>query len=119
MGELSNKTEHKARLILKQKGYILQRPDWVAKRNDKYIIIEVKERELFKPPPFSGTGLDINQLNLRMQLLKDLSLRTFLMVFERNSSNIYGQFLDILELGKHKDTKNKIRIYPIENYNKF
>ena len=48
MGELSNKTEHKARLILKKLGYSLQRPDWLAKRNGNYLVIEVKERELFK-----------------------------------------------------------------------
>lgn len=118
MGELSNTTENQARLILIELGYKLQRPDWLAKRNGGYIIIEVKERELFKPPPFLGTGLDIKQLRLREEARKDLDLRTFLMVFEKDTLNVYGQFLDVLEQGQYYDTRNQIRIYPIRNFNK-
>ena len=85
---------------------------------DKYYIIEVKERELYSPPPFYGTGLDIRQLNLRLQVYNDLGIDTILMVFEKNTNNVYKQKLSILEKTEYFDTKNKIRIYNIEHFKK-
>lgn len=111
--------EKKARLWLKEKGINnLQQLDWLfkSKKDDKYYCVECKSRELFKPPPFYGTGLDIVQLKLRHQLLNDLGIDTILLVFEKDTNNIYWQFLSKLEKGKHIDTKNKIRIYDINNF---
>jgi len=58
--------EQKARLFLKSKGLNnLQQIDWLLKKDGEYYIFEVKQRELFEPPPFEGTGLDIKQIKLR------------------------------------------------------
>ena len=109
--------EKKARLLLKKRGWQIQQLDWIGKKKNKWVVFEIKNRELFKPPPFLGTGLDKRQIFLRNELLKDLGLRTMLVVFIKDSDDIYFQYLDILEKGKYFDTKNKIRIYPIMNYN--
>ena len=109
--------EKKARNILKNWGYQMQQCDWIAKKNGEWVIFERKERELFNPPPFYGTGLDKRQIYLRTQLLNELGLKTILLVFRKNTNEIYWQYLDNLEKGIYFDTKNNIRIYPIENYN--
>ena len=108
--------ERKARELLKKRGWQIQQIDWIGERNGKWIVFEIKERELFEPPPFTGTGLDKSQLFLRTKLLKELGLRTILVVFIKKSTDIYWQYLDILEKGKFFDTMNSIRIYPIENF---
>lgn len=113
-----NNTEEEARIVLKKIGFEVQQLDWVGKKNGKWVVFEVKERELFNPPPFWGTGLDKRQLYLREQLLKGLNLRTILLVFEKGTSNIFWQYLDVLEKGEYFDTKNNIRIYPISNFHK-
>jgi hypothetical protein len=87
--------EKAARRWLKNKGVNnLQQIDWLfrSNKNKKYYCVESKSRELFKPPPFLGTGLDITQLKLRLQLLKDIGIDTLLLVFEKNTKNIYWQF---------------------------
>lgn len=108
--------EKKAREIIKNMGWQVQQLDWIGKKDDKWTIFEIKQRELFEPPPFLGTGLDKRQLWLRNQLLKDLGLRTILIVFVKDSIDIYWQYIDELEKGKSYDTRNEIRIYPIENF---
>jgi hypothetical protein len=113
-----NDAEQKARIILKNLGFEIQQLDWIGRKNKNWIIFEIKEKELFNPPPFLGTGLNKKQLYLRNQLFKDLGLRTILLVFEKGTQNIYWQYLDILEKGEYFDTKNNIRIYPISNFYK-
>jgi len=108
--------EKKARLILIKLGWEVQQLDWIGKKDGKWTIFEVKIRELFNPPPFQGTGLDKKQIYLRTQLLKDKDLRTMLIVFVKNTSDIYWQYLDELEKGKHFDTRQEIRIYPIKSF---
>lgn len=110
--------EKKARLFLKEKGYELQQIDWIGKRDNLYTIFEVKIKELFTPPPFLGTGLDKTQIYLRMQLFKDISIRTYLMVYEKGTENLYGQYLDVLEETKFHDTEKNIRIYNIKEFKK-
>lgn len=110
--------EKKAREWLRGKNYYnLQQIDWLVKKNTgEYFIVEAKHRELYEPPPFWGTGLDIKQLKLRTQILKDLNIDTLLLVF--TEKNYYYQYLSILEKTAYIDTKNKIRIYDIEHFNK-
>lgn len=110
--------EKKARTLLKKHGWFIQQLDWIGKKNDRWVIFEVKDKELFQPPPFLGTGLDKSQIYLRNQLLKDLGLQTILLVFIKNTEDVYYQYLDILESGEYFDTKSNIRIYPIKNFNK-
>ena len=109
--------EKKARNILRKFGYNnIQQIDWIVKSNNKYFVVEVKHRELFKPPPFLGTGLDIKQLQLRTQLFDDLNIDTLLMVFVNDI--IYSAWLSKLEKTEYFDTKNKIRIYNIKYFKK-
>lgn len=111
------KAEKQARLWLKDKGvYDIQQFDWFIKKNGKYFIVEVKNRELFEPPPFTGTGLDISQLKRRKQIYEDLGIDTYLLVFVKNSNDIYWQRLSVLEKTKYFDTKNNIRIYNIKEF---
>lgn len=112
--------ERKAREWLINKGIKeYQQLDWIFKNSKgEYWIIESKARELFTPPPFWGTGLDISQLNLRKGIYTDLGIDTILLVFEKGKNNIFWQALSILEQGEHYDTKNNIRIYPIKNFYK-
>lgn len=109
-------SEKKAREILIKLGWQVQQIDWIGKRDGEWTIFEIKMRELFEPPPFKGTGLDKRQIFLRNQLKEELKLRTMLMIFVKNTTDIFWQYLDILEQGKYFDTKNNIRIYPIENF---
>jgi hypothetical protein len=112
-----NNSELEARNFLKKRGFCIQQIDWIGEKAGKYIIFEIKERELFEPPPFWGTGLNKSQLFLRNKLLKDLGIRTYMIVFTKDI--VYGQYLDILEKkGKYFDTKNDIRIYDIESFKK-
>lgn len=108
--------EAKAFKILTDLGWKVQQCDWIGKKNGQWIIFEVKEREIFLAPPFDGTGLDKRQIYLRNLLLQELKLRTVLLVSIKNSTDWYWQYLDVLEKGRHFDTRNEIRIYPIENF---
>lgn len=111
--------EKRGRAFLQRHGiYNLQQIDWIYKHNNKYGILEVKARELFNPPPFLGTGLDIKQIELRQQLYDDLGIDTILIIFEKGTDNIYYQSLQKLLKGKYFDTRNHIRIFPIDNYKK-
>jgi hypothetical protein len=39
-------------------------------------------------------------------------------IFEKDSPNVYYQYLNRLEIGARFDTRKGIRIYPLEAYNK-
>lgn len=108
--------EKKARLFLRNKGLKnIQQLDWLLKKDGKYYAIEVKHRELFEPPPFWGTGLDIRQIKLRKQLYDDLGIDTILMVFVGDI--VYWQILfSVLEKTEYFDTRNNIRIYNIDEF---
>ena len=111
--------EQKARPILQASGFDIQQLDWIGKKDNKWLIFEVKQRELFQAPPFDGTGLDIKQINLRRKLFNDLGIDTYLLVFEKGTENIYGEYLfNKLEKTKYFDTKNQIRIYNLINFKK-
>jgi hypothetical protein len=109
--------------LLRKSGFhYIQQLDNIAKNEDgNWLIFEIKERELFTPGtnfPHFGTGLDHSQLYLRTQLLKEKGLRTYLLVFVKETDDVYGAFLDDLEQGDYYDTRRGIRIYPIDNFTK-
>lgn len=113
-----NEAEAFAREFLKSINITnIQQFDWFIKLNNKYYILEVKSRQLYQPPPFLGTGLDIKQLNLRRQVFNDLGIDTILFVVDKENNKIYYQSIfNYLEKTKFFDTKNKIRIYNIEHF---
>ena len=112
--------EKLARQYLQSKNvYNMQQLDWFIKIENKYYIVEVKDKQLYDPPPIKGTGLDIRQLKFRKQVYDDLGIDTILMVFEKNTNNVYTQCLSVLEATKdYHDTKNNIRIYNIKHFKK-
>ena len=102
--------------LFKQKN--IQQLDWLVKWDNRtYYIVEVKTRELYKPPPFLGTGLDIRQIKLRTEVFNDLGIDTILFVIVKD--DLYVRRLSELEALEKQykfDTRNKIRIYPIEEF---
>jgi hypothetical protein len=116
-----NETESRALSLLRQAGYDkIQQLDWICHKDNQWTVIEVKERQLYTPDaefPHYGTGLDISQLWLREQLRQSLGLRTYMLVYEKGTDNVYGEFLDVLEKqGDYFDTRKNIRIYPITHF---
>lgn len=92
--------------------------DWISEESDWYVLNEVKNQEPYKSPPFDGQGLDIYQIQPRLDFYKKTGIRCRLIVFNPlDKSEILWQWLDVLEQGKHHDTKIKQkRIYPIESF---
>jgi hypothetical protein len=116
--ELGKEGEQQARVFLKNMGFEVQSPDWLARKNGEWICIEVKKKERFTAPPFDGHGLDTRQIYLRNQLLKEKGIRTYLMIFEVPTNLVFGEYLDILEAGKKIKTRNEIVIYPLTSFKK-
>lgn len=109
-----------ARIVLKENGFNIFGGDWIAEdKLGNYYLIEVKNKELYTPPPFLGTGLDLYQVITRTKFLKKTGIRTIIFTRDKKNKICYWQFLDVLELGEKHNTKNKIRIYPISNFNSF
>ena len=114
--------ETRALWLLRENGFsCIQQLDWIGKDSTgKWTIIEVKDKELFKPGPnfpYWGAGWDESQRYLRRRLLKDLGLRTYLIVFAKGTNNVYGGYADELDnRGCCFDTPRGIRIYPINSY---
>lgn len=56
--EIGREGEVLARKILKSWNVddIFQ-ADWMIRKNGKWFVVEVKHKEMFKPPPFYGQGL--------------------------------------------------------------
>lgn len=124
-GKMANEpsSETKALRLLRNMGFeFVQQLDWVAKNDEgNWVIFEIKEKELFTPGknfPYYGAGLNRSQLYLRTQLLQDLELRTYLLIFAQGTKDVYGAYLDELERGKFYDTPNAIRIYPLSSFTK-
>jgi hypothetical protein len=97
---------------------MLTQIDWMIKLDGKWYQVEVKHKEMFKAPPFDGHGLEIKQINRRLTFQKDTKIKCFFMVIEKNTNNVFLQWLDVLEKGKKFDTKNNIRIYDINSFKK-
>lgn len=116
--------ETRALELLKKAGYTaIQQLDWLAKKNGEWICLEVKCKDLFSPGknyPHWGAGLNKSQLWLRTQLLEKLGWRTYLIIYVKGTSKVYGAFIDELERkGGFYDTPNGIRIYPLSSFSRW
>jgi hypothetical protein len=116
--EIGRQGEQLARTVLKETFKVddIFQADWLVKAKDNWHVIEVKHKELFKPPPFYGQGLDIRQVKARLKFQKDTGIRCLFLVIESPSNKVYWQWLDVLEQTKYIDTKNAVRIYDIKNF---
>ena len=114
--EIGIEGEKKARIFLKNLGYKIFQIDWMADKDGNYIQCEVKFKERFTPPPFEGHGMEIWKIKDRLRFEKQTGIKAFLIIFEKLTDLIFYQWLLKLEQGKYFDTKNDIRIYPLENF---
>ena len=114
--DLGREGEQKARILLKGLGFEVQSPDWLGFKEGEWTCFEVKRKERFLSPPFDGHGLDQRQINLRMRLLFEKDIRTFLMIFEVPTELTFGEYLDILTSGKSFTTRNNIVIFPLNSF---
>lgn len=110
--------EKLARIILKDKFKVdnIFQADWIVLKDNKYYVIEVKHKQLFKSPPFDGQGLDIRQVNIRIKFYKDTGIRCLFLVIDKDTERTYWQWLDVLEHTEYFTTKNNIRIYNITKF---
>ena len=114
--ELGHEGEQQARILLKKQGFIIQSPDWLGYKDDKWVCFEIKKKERFTPPPFEGHGLDKRQIFLRNKLREETDIRTMLMIFEIPTNRIFYRYLDILDNGERYETRNGVIIYPLTNF---
>lgn len=91
--------------------------DWIVKKGGKYYVVEVKHKEMFKPPPFYGHGLDVRQVRARMEFYREKDIRCLFLVIDLDGA-VYWQWLDVLENTPYFDTKNNIRVYDIRHFEK-
>lgn len=126
--ELGEKGEDLAWTILKRFGFILARADFIGYKKEQSqlygeklksgeeVEFEIKAKaEPFKQPPFDGHGADIYQIKKRMERYRKHGIKQFLLIIQKDGK-VYGQWLHELEIGEKYDTKNKIRIYPLNNF---
>lgn len=119
INDIGKEGERLARIILKERFKVdgIFQADWMVQKNGKYYVVEVKHKEMFSPPPFYGHGLDIRQVKARMEFYKSKDIRCLFLVIDLDGT-IFWQWLDILEETKYFDTRNKVRVYDIRNFNR-
>lgn len=109
--------EQKLFRYLAEKNIRFFQPDALGFNGTDYEVYEVKNKaEPFKPPPFYGHGLEIQQVKARLEFQERTGIRCKFVVFQLNDNIVLTAYLDDLEKGEHFDTKNGIRIYPVENF---
>jgi len=85
---------------------------------DAPFLIEAKDQDRFKAPPFDGHGLPVWQVALYERARAATGLRTMFLVYD--GPDCFRAWLDELERGPHFDTAGTIkrprRIYPLTSY---
>jgi len=116
------KGEKLAERLFRRIGLKHFQADWILNNSKGYVIVEVKNKEKFVPPPFYGHGLDIRQINARLKFQKLTNIRCLFLVFDKSDHKVYYRWLDKLDSGKCFESKRwwaehaTIRIYPIKSY---
>jgi len=114
--EIGREAEIKARVLLKKKGYEIFQSDWLGKKNGSWVNFEVKEKEMFKSPPFDGHGMDLYQVSKRMQFERETGIKCLFIVFDKDNGKIFHQWLSHLEKQCHFTTRNNIRVYDLSDF---
>jgi hypothetical protein len=93
--------------------------DILAKRDNKWYLMEIKHQEMFERPPFDGHGLPKWQIDARLNFQEDTGIRAMLLIVDKCTGIIYWQYMDELNKGEQYQTNgSKPRlIFPIDNYN--
>lgn len=83
----------------------------------KYYLWEVKHQARFKAPPFDGHGLPMWQAQARLKFYNDTGIRPILYVLDKETNEVFVQFIDVLFAGQRFSTRNNKRvIFPIESF---
>lgn len=104
--------------FLRKKGMKFFQPDAIGFDEGNYYCFEAKHQEMFVAPPFDGHGLPRWQVKARMAFERRTNIKTILVVFDKNTNEIFYQSLAKLESGEHHDTfgKKPRRIYPLTSF---
>ena len=104
--------------LLKRKGWEVFQPDVIGKHNGKWCLFECKHQERFTPPPFEGHGLPRWQIKARLKFEEETGIKAYLVVFDKETNEIFYQLLSELEKGEFHDTHGKSprRIYKLDNF---
>lgn len=101
---------------------VCMQPDALAKDKETgWELYEIKNQDIYVPPPFYGHGLPLWQIKTRLQFQNDTGVRAILIVREKTDDNtVYMQYFDVLEKGEYFDTKGDKprRVYNINSFNK-
>jgi hypothetical protein len=110
--------EQKLFAYLKAKNLKFFQADAIGLDKENYSLYEVKHQERYLPPPFEGHGLPKWQIEARMSFYKTTGIRCKFVVFEKGTTNVFEQWLDVLESKEHFDTQGlkPRRIYPITSF---
>ena len=98
-------------------------PDAIFKsKGGKWVLIECKNQERFKAPPFDGHGLPPYQVKSRMKFYEETGIRCLFFVHEPDTNYVWWQWLDVLEkldASQRTMTKTKKRvIYALSAFKK-
>jgi hypothetical protein len=115
--EIGRQGEIIARQIIKDyfKCDKIFQADWLFEKNGAWYIAEIKHKELFKPPPFYGHGLEAYQADMRMAFYRAKDVRCIFLVVDMDGT-VYWQWLDILQQTQYFTTRNGIRVYDIKHF---
>jgi hypothetical protein len=106
--------------LLKKQGFTFFQPDAIGYKDDCYYVFETKHQERFTPPPFEGHGLPKWQVEARLEFQRRTTIPCVLVVFDKETDEIFWQRIDKLEKGEYIDTHGlkPRRIYNLKEFNK-
>ena len=81
-----------------------------------HILFEVKYKTIrYRSNNFEGFGVLIKQVNRRLKFYIETNIPTYILVYEKYSSQFYGQYLDKLQNNIYIDVGNT-RIYDFSQF---
>ena len=104
--------------FLHEKGFTVFQPDGIGLYKGIYYMFEMKHQERFKAPPFDGHGLPKWQIQARLAFFTKTKIPVILVVLDKETNEIFYQYLDRLDAGEHYDTHGlkPRKIYPLTSF---
>ena len=104
--------------LLKEEDFEFFQADAIGHKEGKYYLFEAKRQERYNPPPFEGHGLPKWQVEARVKFQEETGIIAILVVFDKETGEIFYQRLDVLEKTKYHDTTGAKprRIYNIKYF---
>ena len=106
--------------LLKKQGFTFFQPDAIGYKDNCYYVFETKHQERFTPPPFEGQGLPKWQVEARLEFQRRTTIPCVLVVFDKETNEVFWQRIDKLEKGEYIDTHGAKprRIYNLKEFKK-